>query len=309
MARARNIKPGFFLNDDLAELEPLARLLFIGLWCVADREGRLEYRPKKIKAAVLPYDDCDIESLIQELCKYEFITVYTVDNIEYIQVVNFKKHQNPHLKEKGSTIPPPPSTGKAPCKHSASNGASTGNGCGDSGKEAISKIEKYSNGNGLNEHHASTVPAPEMHTTSRADSGFLIPDSGLLIPDSFNPESDTDISSDAAFYDEDFKRVVQAFDQNIHPITPMEGEKLSIWMKDVEADVIIAAIEEAVTYNKRSYGYINAVLNNWHKNNITTINGVKAYLRDRRDKQNGSDNSNTFENDQYADVKSIKFGS
>jgi len=122
-------------------------------------------------------------------------------------------------------------------------------------------------------------------------------------------EKKKDISSDAAFYDEDFKRVVQAFDQNIHPITPMEGEKLSIWMKDVEADVVIAAIGEAVTYNKRSYGYINAILRNWHKSNITTMDGLNAYLRDRRDKQNGSDNSNTFENDQYADVKSIKFGS
>ncbi|MZQ75231.1 MAG: DnaD domain protein [Peptoclostridium sp.] len=118
-----------------------------------------------------------------------------------------------------------------------------------------------------------------------------------------------DLSSSAALYDKDFKKIVQAFDQNIHPITPMEGEKLSNWMNDMETDVIIAAIGEAVTYNKRSYGYINAILNNWHKSNITTMDGLNAYLRDRRDKQNGNDNSNTFENDQYADVKSIKFGS
>lgn len=295
MARARNIKPGFFLNDDLAELEPLARLLFIGLWCVADREGRLEYRPKKIKAAVLPYDDCDIESLIQELCKYEFITVYVVDNTEYIQVVNFKKHQNPHLKEKGSVIPPPPSTMQASREHRAN----TGNGNGNSNEKVNDEIEKHSNSNGLNKHHASTVQTPEMHTTSRADSGFRIPDSGFLIPDSFKPESDTESSADA-FYDEGFKRVVQAFDKNIHPIAPMEGEKLSNWMKDVQADVIIAAIEEAVTYNKRSYGYINAVLNNWYKNNITTIDGVRAYLRDRRDKQNGNNNSGDDADDQYS---------
>ena len=60
MARSRNIKPGFFLNDDLAECEPLARLLFAGLWCIADREGRLEDRPKRIKIEVLPYDNCDV---------------------------------------------------------------------------------------------------------------------------------------------------------------------------------------------------------------------------------------------------------
>ena len=32
MARMRMVKPGFFTNDTLAELDPFARLLFIGLW-------------------------------------------------------------------------------------------------------------------------------------------------------------------------------------------------------------------------------------------------------------------------------------
>ena len=44
--RARNIKPGFFKNDALAELDFAGRLLFIGLWGIADRAGRLEDRPK-----------------------------------------------------------------------------------------------------------------------------------------------------------------------------------------------------------------------------------------------------------------------
>ena len=49
MARARNIKPGFFLNEELGVLPPLVRILFAGLWCIADRDGRLEDRPKRIK--------------------------------------------------------------------------------------------------------------------------------------------------------------------------------------------------------------------------------------------------------------------
>lgn len=39
MARARNIKPGFFTNDELVELPFEVRSLFIGLWAIADREG------------------------------------------------------------------------------------------------------------------------------------------------------------------------------------------------------------------------------------------------------------------------------
>lgn len=105
MARARNIKPGFFINDDLASLPMAARLLFAGLWTVADREGRIEDRPKKIKVAILPYDDCDVDSLLQGLHDAGFICRYTVDGQNYIQITNFLKHQNPHPKEAQSVIP------------------------------------------------------------------------------------------------------------------------------------------------------------------------------------------------------------
>ncbi len=107
MARARNIKPSFFSNDDLADINPLGRLLFIGLWTLADREGRLDDRPRRIKAEALPYDDCDVDALLNELHKHGFILRYEVGNDKFIQVVNFAKHQNPHVKESASSIPAP----------------------------------------------------------------------------------------------------------------------------------------------------------------------------------------------------------
>lgn len=113
MARARNIKPGFFTNDVLAECSPLARLLFAGLWLHADREGRLEDRPRKIKAEILPYDSCEAEDLLGELQARGFIVRYAHQGGRYIQVTNFGKHQNPHVKEAPSEIP-------APDEHSAS---------------------------------------------------------------------------------------------------------------------------------------------------------------------------------------------
>lgn len=107
MARARNIKPGFFTNDALAEVPALGRILFQGLWCHADREGRLEDRPRKLKAEILPYDDCDIETLLNALASRGFILRYQVGESRYIQVVKFTKHQNPHIKEPASSIPAP----------------------------------------------------------------------------------------------------------------------------------------------------------------------------------------------------------
>jgi hypothetical protein len=113
VARARNIKPGFFTNDMLAECTPLARLLFAGLWLHCDREGRMEDRPKKIKAEILPYDTCNADELLGELEKHGFIIRYQHDDRRFIQVTNFGKHQNPHIKEAPSEIP-------APYKNSAS---------------------------------------------------------------------------------------------------------------------------------------------------------------------------------------------
>lgn len=105
MARARNIKPAFFDNEYLSDIPPLSRLLFIGLWCLADREGRLELRPKRIKAQLFAYDDCDINEMISQLKSNGFIDIYSHGNGDYIQVKNWKKHQNPHHKEVASIIP------------------------------------------------------------------------------------------------------------------------------------------------------------------------------------------------------------
>lgn len=113
MARARNIKPGFFKNEMLAECSPLARLLFAGLWCLADRAGRLEDRPKRIRAEILPYDDGSVDDMLDELHEAGFILRYAVGEQGFIQVLNFGKHQNPHCREPESTIP-------APGQHSAS---------------------------------------------------------------------------------------------------------------------------------------------------------------------------------------------
>jgi len=113
--RTRNVKPAFFLNEHLAELSPHARLLFIGLWCMADCEGRLEDRPKRIKAALFPFEDFDADGCLEELamCNDAFVTRYEVGGQRYIQINNFEKHQKPSTKEKlsGSVIPPRDVTG------------------------------------------------------------------------------------------------------------------------------------------------------------------------------------------------------
>lgn len=119
--RSRSLKPGFFTCPELLELHFEVRVLFAGLWCCADREGRLEDRPEKIKLQVLPADKVDVDGLLDQLCEKKLIKRYNYQGSAYIQIINFSKHQNPHVREAQSTIPAPDMSGasmvQAPCEH------------------------------------------------------------------------------------------------------------------------------------------------------------------------------------------------
>jgi hypothetical protein len=107
MARARNIKPGFFTNEELVELPFSTRLLFIGLWTEADRAGRMEDKPKRIKMKLFPADDLDVDTALQQLHDKGFLLRYEANGERYIQILAFDKHQNPHKDERKSEIPAP----------------------------------------------------------------------------------------------------------------------------------------------------------------------------------------------------------
>ena len=106
MARSRNIKPGFFKNEDLGTADPYVSLLFAGLWTLADRAGVLEDRPLRIKAEIFPYrEGMDINGYLTVLERLGYIRKFVVDGVKYIFIVNFSKHQNPHHTEKASGFP------------------------------------------------------------------------------------------------------------------------------------------------------------------------------------------------------------
>jgi hypothetical protein len=107
MARIRSIKPDFFLHEELSELSPLHRLFFIGLWTLADKEGKLEDRPRRIKAALFPYDETDVEPLLADLDAGGFILRYQADKKPCIYIPGFESHQRPHPKETSFKLPNP----------------------------------------------------------------------------------------------------------------------------------------------------------------------------------------------------------
>jgi hypothetical protein len=103
--RARNIKPSLFKNELLGQADPLYTLIFIGCWCAADREGRLEDRPARLRVELSPYRKFDIEAALTWLKVNGFIDRYSVDGVAIIQVLKFAVHQRPHSNEVPSVLP------------------------------------------------------------------------------------------------------------------------------------------------------------------------------------------------------------
>jgi len=114
MARIRQIKPQFWFDEELAACcSRDARLFFMGMWKEADREGRLEDRPRQLKAQIFPFEDdltaIDIVRLIDQLVAGRFVFRYQApDGRPLLWIRTFKKHQHFHVDEKDSVLPPPP---------------------------------------------------------------------------------------------------------------------------------------------------------------------------------------------------------
>ena len=109
--RIRSIKPEFFHHEGLfeAELEtklPL-RVAFAGLWCIADREGRFKWEPRRIGVQVLPYDGVDFSRVLDAFATRAFVLKYRVGDACFGFIPSFLKHQVINNRESQSILPDP----------------------------------------------------------------------------------------------------------------------------------------------------------------------------------------------------------
>lgn len=107
MARIRTVKPEFWTDEKVVECSIPARLLFIGLFNFANDMGCLERSPKRLKMQIFPADALDCEPLIQELITHGLLTEYSVNDVCYLQIKGFLKHQKIN-RPSASKIPLPP---------------------------------------------------------------------------------------------------------------------------------------------------------------------------------------------------------
>jgi uncharacterized phage protein (TIGR02220 family) len=115
LLRIRTVKPGFFWDEDLAKYPPLCRIFLEGLWCAADKMGRLEDRPMMLHRLILPYERegelaeefLGLLSSPGPIRGSKYINRYEMGGKRYIQLLNFLEDHRPGKFEPPSAIPSP----------------------------------------------------------------------------------------------------------------------------------------------------------------------------------------------------------
>jgi hypothetical protein len=255
--RARNVKPSLFKNELLATSDPLNTWIFEGLWCMADREGRLEDRPRRIHLEINPgraYEGTELA--LVWLAEHGFILRYTNGANQYIQVINFDKHQNPHPREIPSVIPAP--------------GIDVNHGLGGA-SENTHINESSSLGN------TQAQPRTDPSTT-KAQAGRALSPSPLPLPPSLNPlppeEKDTSHAPRARVPSRHIEGVFSHWQKiHEHPQAKLDTKRRSLITRRLH-EFTYEQLCESIS------GYKLSPFHNGENENGTAYDSIELMLRD-----------------------------
>lgn len=116
MARIRSVKPEYWADQDLAEqVSRDARLLYVGLWNLADEHSRLRGDPRYIKGQLFPYDDDlgseEIAALLDALALAGKVVQYRTGSGTFMFLPTLASHQRLEPEKVPSKLPGPDDPG------------------------------------------------------------------------------------------------------------------------------------------------------------------------------------------------------
>jgi DnaD/phage-associated family protein len=291
-----------------------ARLLFIGLWTLADREGRLEDRPKRIKASIFPYDDCNVDGLLDALADNEekFIARYEADGGKYIQINNFVKQQGSHINstEAKSQIPAPPAGAKSSAdaaiaipEHGHSDAESDFNHFESSFNHSESDFNQYDLVLDL-DLDLDLDLEPEKETNNNeddnarahacgADGGDFGPlptpePTGLAHGGSAARDESAQTGGQCAQNDV-LAAAVQAYEREYGDIPPsMALAELPEYAAELPTEVIAHAFRVAVAERKRNWSYVRAILRDYRAKGYRAVADIQRDDDERQRKKQQS---------------------
>lgn len=97
MARKRMIDPNIWQSEDFSKLSTLGKLVFIGLFSLADDEGRGRCNPVYLKSTLFPYEEgirsADIDKTLSEISSNMSVIFYTYDGSSYYSLLSWNTFQ------------------------------------------------------------------------------------------------------------------------------------------------------------------------------------------------------------------------
>ena len=97
MARKRMIDPNIWQSEDFGRLSTLAKFVFIGLFSLADDEGRGRCNPIYLKSTLFPYEEgirsADVDKTLSEISSNMSVVFYSCDGSSYYSLYNWNTWQ------------------------------------------------------------------------------------------------------------------------------------------------------------------------------------------------------------------------
>jgi hypothetical protein len=118
--RIRTIQPTFPKSRSMCRVSRDARLLFIQLWLVADDAGRLVFDHERLLEDLYPEDpdaSTFLATWLSELEREKCIERYQVNDLAFIRIVKWRKHQIVD-RPTPSAYPPTPREAREPREES-----------------------------------------------------------------------------------------------------------------------------------------------------------------------------------------------
>lgn len=81
------------------------------------------------------------------------------------------------------------------------------------------------------------------------------------------------------------QKIVKFYEENITLITQFVSEDIDKYLEDLDADLIIEAMKEAVTRNNRNWHYVTGILNNCINQRIKTVAEFKRSQEEFKEQQ------------------------
>lgn len=111
MARQRFIWPEIWKDPTFGKLTPEEQIMFVGLFSIADDEGRTVADPLYLRGELFTYKEFTAEQVRtlrdSVAVKMASVQLYRIGTVEYITLLKWSEYQTPKYP-KPSKIPPPP---------------------------------------------------------------------------------------------------------------------------------------------------------------------------------------------------------